>query len=37
MPLSTSVFVPLKGSCVCEGKCEDLPLQVAIALLIERN
>lgn len=31
MPLSTSVFVPLKDSSVCEGKCEDLSLQVAIA------
>lgn len=41
MPLSTLVFVPLKGSSVCvcarEGKCEDLLLQVAIALFLERN
>lgn len=37
MPLSTSVFVALKGSSVCDGNCEDLPLQVAIAFLIERN
>lgn len=36
MPLSTSVFVPLKGSSVCEGNCEDLPLEVAI-VYIERN
>lgn len=35
--LSTSVSVPLKGSCMCEGKCEDLPLQVAISLFIEIN
>lgn len=32
MPLSTSVFVSLKDGSVCEGKYEDLSLQVAIAL-----